>query len=471
MIIDELHEQIDKDWSKHLSETRKLLRIPSVSQSGEGIQECADKVERMVADLGAKHGQFRASKGSHPLVHGFLDVGADRTGLLYGMYDVQPVGNLDEWDYPPFGATIVTKKPYGEVIINRGSYNSKGALAGMLLALRTMVDHEAVPMNFHFLIEGEEEMGGQSLPRWVYKNKKTLSKADAAFSFDYAENGNGVPGIALGLKGCVYFDLIAEGASRGGPTAEVHSSDAVWVESPVWRLVHAISTMVDENQEPVVDGLWENVKGPNEEDLMLIRKLAKRFDVNAYHKEIGIKKFKVEGSKEELLTKYLFEPSINIDGLSAGFEEEGTKTVLPPRAKAKIDIRIVPDMTIAETRKKVMDHLKKRGFTDIKMRNYEDYPWSKIPFQEPVSQACIEAMRYHGKDPEIWPMVAGSAPMYLFDQVLGVPWGSMGLGHGGKAHSPNEFAVVKGMRDLEKSVATVFWKFKEIADNGGPKKK
>jgi acetylornithine deacetylase/succinyl-diaminopimelate desuccinylase-like protein len=80
-------------------------------------------------------------------------------------------------------------------------------------------------------------------------------------------------------------------------------------------------------------------------------------------------------------------------------------------------------------------------------------------------------MRYHGKDPEIWPMVAGSAPMYLFDQVLGVPWGSMGLGHGGKAHSPNEFAVVKGMRDLEKSVVTVFWKFKEIADKNGPRKK
>ncbi len=94
MIIDELHEQIDKDWSKHLSETRKLLRIPSVSQSGEGIQECADKIEQMVADLGAKHGQFRALKDGHPLVHGFLDVGADRTGLIYGMYDVQPVGNI-----------------------------------------------------------------------------------------------------------------------------------------------------------------------------------------------------------------------------------------------------------------------------------------------------------------------------------------------------------------------------------------
>lgn len=430
--------------------------------TGEGIQDSADFVEEMLAEMGARHGQFRATKKSHPLVHGYLDVGAERTVLLYGMYDVQPVGNLDEWEHPPFGATITRKRPYGEVLVNRGVYNSKAALCGMLLAIRTMVDNEAMPVNAHFLLEGEEELGGYSLPKWVYRNKARFSKADAAFSFDYSENAKGVPVISLGMKGCVYFDLVAEAKDRGGPEAELHSSDAVIVESPVWRLVHAISTMVDSDQNPTIDGLWDDVRAPSEEDRALVKELLRRFDIEAYREELGVKRFKVQGSAEEIMMKYLFEPSVNIDGLSAGYEEDGTKTILPPRAKAKLDIRIVPDMTIEGTRKKVMEHLRRRGFADIRMRNYVDYPWSKVSANDDAPRACIEAMRYHGKEPEVWPMVAGSAPMYLFDQMLGIPWGSGGLGYGGNAHSPNEFAVVKGMREFEKSVCTIFWKYAEL---------
>jgi len=222
--------------------------------------------------------------------------------------------------------------------------------------------------------------------------------------------------------------------------------------------------MVDEDQKPTIDGLWDDVAGPNKDDIELVKKLAKRFSPETHLGEISVKRFKVKGSKEELLKKYLFEPSVNIDGLSAGFEEDGTKTVLPPSAKAKLDIRLVPNMTIEGTKKKVMDHLKRRGFTDIRMRNYIDYPWSKVSPHDAVSRACIQAMRYHGKEPEVWPTAAGSAPFYLFDQVLGVPWGGSGLGHGGNAHSPNEFCVVKGMKDFEKSVATCFWKYAEIAE-------
>lgn len=464
MALEDIHNRIDRDWNKHLDATRRLLRIPSVSLTGEGIQETAEALEAMLREVGVKPGLFKAKKDSHPLVTGYLDAGAERTALLYGMYDVQPIGDVNEWDHPPFGATIVKKKPYGEIVVNRGAYNSKGALSGMLLAIRTMVDKGEMPVNIHFMIEGEEEQGGLSFPTYVEKNKAKLSKADVAFGFDYNENANGVPIISLGLKGCVYFDLICEGGARGGAVAEVHSSEAVWIESPVWRLVHAISTMVDENQQPTVDGLWDDVVGPNKDDIDLVKKLAKRFSPETHLGEISVKRFKVKGSKEELLNKYLFEPSINIDGLSAGFEVDGTKTVLPPTAKAKIDIRLVPNMTIEGTRKKVRDHLKKRGFTDIRMRNYIDYPWSKVSPHDAASRATIEAMRYHGKEPEVWPTAAGSAPFYLFDQVLGVPWGGSGLGHGGNAHSPNEFAVVKGMRDFEKSVATTMWKFAEFSE-------
>jgi len=464
MVIDDLHEEIDRAWPKHLEETRKFLRVPSVSMTGEGIQDTADMLEDLIAGMGATHGQFRATRASHPLVHGHLDVGSERTVLLYGMYDVQPVGDPDEWDHPPFGATVVSQKPHGKVVVNRGAFNSKASLVGSLLAIRTMLDEGSLPVNVRFLLEGEEECGGRSLPNFVSKNKAVLSKADAAFAPDYCENSLGVPQVCLGLKGCVYFDLIAEGKARGGPTAEVHSSDAVWIESPVWRLVHAISTMVDKDQRLAVDGLWDDVDRPGREDLELIKKLSKSFDPKKYLEECGVERSKLKGSKEKVLTKYMFEPSVNIDGLISGFQEEGTKTVLPPTATAKIDIRIVPGMTIEGTRRKVKAHLRRRGFTDIRMRHYEDYPCSKTAASTPVARACIDAMKYHRKEPEVWPMIAGSAPFYVFDEVLKVPWGSTGLGRGGKAHSPNEYAVVEGMRRFEKGVATMFWKFREHAD-------
>lgn len=464
MTIEELHKEIDKNWSKHLSETRRILKIPSVSATGEGIQDTADTIEEMVSGFGAKTKQFKATRKSHPLVYGKLDVGARKTLGIYSMYDVQPPGDLDEWDHPPFGATIVKKKPYGEILVNRGAYNSKASLVGTLLAVKTMVDKDQVPVNLHFFLEGEEESGGLSLPTFVRKNKSKLSCIDAGVWFDYSEDSKGEVDVALGAKGCVTFDLTAEGNENRGPMkGQVHSSVVVVVESPVLRLIRAISTFVDEDQNPTIKGLWDDVRPPSKQDLELIKKLTKRFDRKAYLAEIGVKKAKMEGTDEELLTKYLFEPSVNVAGLIAGYTGEGYSTILPGKALAKVDIRTVPDMTIEKTRKVVRDHLDQTGFKDVKMHSYEDYPWSKIPLEADITQAAIEALKFHGKDPRIWPLMAGSAPMYVFDEILGIPHAGTGLGFGGGAHAPNEFAVVRGMKDFEKSAITTFCKYAELA--------
>ena len=464
MAIEDLHRDIDKAWPNHLKRTRELLKIPSVSFTGEGIQDSADAFQEIIEKLGVKAGQFKATRKSHPLIHGHLDVGAEKTVLLYGMYDVQPVGDLDAWDTPPFAAAI-TKRRGEEVLVNRGVYNSKASLAGTVLAIETMLNRREMPVNARFLFEGEEELGGRSLPNYIAKNKAILSKADAAFGFDYCENEEGVPIVVSGMKGCLYFDLITDGKNQGGPPQEIHSSDAVWVKSPVWRLTKAISTFVDEDQVPCVDGIWDDVSGPDKEDKGLIKALAKRMDLEAYKRSLGIDQFKLKGTKEELIEKYMFEPSLNICGFDAGYNGEGTKTVLPSRAKVKIDIRLVPNMTVEGTVAKVMAHLKKRGFADVKIRRYEDYPYSKVPAHVPPLAATIEAMRYHGKDPEVWPMTAGSAPFYLFDEI-GVPWGGAGLGRGGNAHAPNEWASVNSMKEFEKGTITTLWKYAELSSKG-----
>lgn len=467
MTIEQLHAEIERRWKKHLETTRKVLKIPSISASGEGIQETADTLESMLEEMGAKTRQYRAGRQSHPLVYGYLDVGAEHTVAVYGMYDVQPPGNLDEWETPPFGAAIVRKKPYGEILVNRGAYNSKASLVGTLLAVRTMLDKGEMPLNVHFLLEGEEESGGKSLPTFVTKNRSNLSDAEAGLWFDYCEDSKGEVDISLGFKGCVSFDLIAEGKARGGPgEGQVHSSVAVVLESPVIRLIKAVSTLVDDNQDPAIDGIWDAVEEPSQEDLELIEDLAKRFDRASYLRECGARRFKVEGTDEEVLRKYMFEPSVNVSGLLSGYTGEGYSTILPDKAVAKVDIRIVPNMTTEGTRKLVRDHLDRRGFTDIKMTRYEDYPWSKIPFESHITQACIRALRYHGKDPRVWPMTAGSAPMFIFDQILGIPHCGTGLGFGGRAHAPNEFAVVSKMKDFEKSVITTLLEYANLSSSG-----
>ena len=474
MTLEQIHAKIDRQWPAHLRETREVLRIPSVSMTGEGIEETAQRLEEILSDMGAKTELFRARKGSHPVVAGRIDAGAEKTVIVYGMYDVMPVGDVDEWDHPPFGARIVEMEPYGKVLVNRGVCNSKAALMGSLLAIRTMNDMGELPTNVHFILDGEEELGGPGFPTYVRRNRNTLSKADAMFSFDYGENANGVPVICLGLKGVVYMDLTVRGSERGGPTkGEIHSSDAVIVESPVWRLLHALSSMVDEHQDPAIDGIWDDVAEPSAEDSALVRRLAKRFDPDCLAEELGVKRFKTKSSREKLLMKYFFEPSVNIDGFLAGYTEEGAKTVLPDSASAKMDIRLVPNMTIEGTRRRVKEHLRRRGFTDVEVKHHTDYAWSKVSVKEDVAQACIETARYHGKEPEVWPLLAGSAPFDFFDQYLGVPWMISGLGYGGGAHAPNEFAVVDGMREFEKSVATLLHIYVEIssANRSGRKRR
>ena len=472
MTIKELHKEVDRHWDNHLSETRRVLRIPSVSATGEGIQKTADAIDDMMSKIGARTEQFRATKTSHPLVHGYLDVGAKRTLAVYGMYDVQPAGNLREWDHPPFGATIVEKKPYGEVLVNRGAYNSKASLLGTILAVKTMIANDQLPINLHLFLEGEEESGGQSLPTFIRKNKAKLKDIDTGVWFDYSQDSKGDVDIALGSKGCVTFDLIATGNRNRGPmVGQVHSSVVVVVESPVLRLIKALSTLVDEDQRAAVKGLWDAAKPPSKQDQRLIRDLAKRFDRASFLRELGVEKAKVDVTDEEFLKRYCFEPSVNIAGLIAGYNGEGYSTILPHKALAKVDIRTVPNMTNKGTRKAVREHLDRNGFSDVTMTEYEDYPWSKVPLETDITQASIEALRYHGKEPRVWPMMAGSGPMYIFDEILNVPHCGTGLGFGGGAHGPNEFCTVEGMKAFEKSVITTFWKYAEISERGKGKRR
>ena len=442
----EVYRALDSNFPEALESARRLLRQPSVSATGEGVPECAEMVRGMMAELGCKTRMW--SKGGHPLVIGELDVGAPVTLIEYEMYDVQPVGDLTAWRAPPFAAEIHDVPGVGKSIISRGSTNSKGALANHLFTWKTIRDVDEMPVNLKILAEGEEEISSANFIEYIRTHRREL-KADAAIANDYSEDLRGVPTIYLGVKGCLYLTIWSRGnPEAGGPMdSEIHSSDAVWIGSPVWRLLQALTTLVDEDQRPIVDGFWSDVLPPTKKDVAMVKELAKRFDPSAWLKEARTAKFKYELPKDKLLLKYLFEPTLNLCGIYAGYVEHGgTKTVLPHEAYAKVDIRLVKNMTVAGTLRKLRAHLKKRGFDDLRIEVHGPYGPAKTDPDSWIAKAALDAVQAHGKEPEIWPSSGGTMPAFAFDGYLKLPWVSTGLGHGSHAHAPNEYASIEGMK-------------------------
>src|SRR2546428_581597 len=298
----EVGRALDARFPEALEYTRRLLRQPSVSATGEGIRECSELVRQMMADIGCKTRTW--AKGGHPLVIGELDVGAPVTLIVYEMYDVQPVGDLKAWQAPPFAAEIHDVPGVGRAVIGRGSTNSKGALANHLFTWKTIRDVDEVPVNLKILAEGEEEISSANFIAYIRTHRREL-KADAAIANDYSEDLRGVPTIYLGVKGCLYLTVWSRGNPQaGGPMdSEIHSSNAVWIGSPVWRLVQALSTLVDENQRPAIDGIWEDVVPPSKADSAMVKTLPKTFDPSAWLQEERTAKFKFDLPKDQLPLK------------------------------------------------------------------------------------------------------------------------------------------------------------------------
>ncbi len=443
----EVYRAIEQRFPEGLEKTRQLLRQPSVSATGEGIAECAEMVRSAMAELGCKTETF--AKGGHPLVVGFLDVGADTTLVEYEMYDVQPVGDLKAWRSPPYAAETHDVEGVGPAIVNRGATNSKGALMGHLHTWKVIRDVDELPVNLKILAEGEEEISSANFIEYI-RTHKTQLRADAAFANDYTEDLRGVPTVYLGVKGCLYLTIWSKGSKKvGGPMeAEIHSSNAAWIESPVWRLVQALDTLVDrKTQRPVVQGFWDEVRAPSKRDLEMIRDLSKTFSPGAWLKEEHVAKFKYDLPKDKLLTKFLFEPTINLCGIYAGYiDHGGTKTILPHQAYAKVDIRLVKDMTVEGTLRKLRAHLKKHGFGDLEIQVHGPYGAAKTDPDSWIARAAVDTIRAHGKEPEVWPTSAGTMPAFAFDEYLKLPWVASGLGHGSGAHAPNEYASIEGMQ-------------------------
>ena len=462
-MIERVQQHIEEHWPAHLEATRAFVRQPSISADGTGMAEMAALVRDKIVALGGE--AEIVPTPLHPVVWGRIDAGKPRTLLYYGMYDVQPVvGEERDWIVDPFAGEIRDLPDLGPCVVNRGIMNQKGPLIGFFNVLESIrAVAGGLPLNVVFMIEGEEEMQSRSLPGFVRENRERL-RADAAFFSMYNQGPDGKVVTYLGVKGILFFELIARGGDWGGPAGNraVHGSNAVWFASPTWRLVHALASMVTPDQKHVlIDGFYDDVATISPHDEALLERLAATFNPDDQLHANEVRRFKYDLAGVDLLKKYLYQPTLNVDGLISGHTAEGTKTIVPHEARAKVDIRMVPNQEPGKMLDLVRQHLRRHGFDDIEVRLEDAYKWAKTTIDDPTVKALLRTYRDFGIEAEVWPHLGGSAPFYLFTDVLEIPFAFGGLGHGGRVHSPNEYATVEGMKRHELSMAAFLYHLAE----------
>ncbi len=418
-------------------------------------------------DLGCQEVEIVETNG-HPGVWAYYNADNEKTIVNYCMYDTQPVEG-EEWSSPPFEANVVEKPSLGKVIIARGAVNSKGGYRMWLNALEAIIAIQGkLPVNIMFTAEGEEELGSPHFPQIIAKYQNRLKEADAVLGCGPSQDQEGKIKMFLGVKGIVYLELECSGKSWGrGPQAfDIHSSTKAIVDSPVWRLINALSTMVSGDGNTIlIEGWYDKVASPSLEDIELVDKLVEVFDDRVWKESFKIKRWIDDLEGKDLILKYLYSTTLNIDGIWGGYTGPGTKTVLPHKVICKVDVRVVPNQKPEDVVPLIRAHLDKHGYNDIEIREHDRYGWSKTSVKEPVAQAVLSVYKGYGKKVEVWPHMGGSAPFYLYTQNLNLPVAGGGLGHGGRAHSPDEYLVIQGnekvagLVEAEKSYVDILYAY------------
>jgi acetylornithine deacetylase/succinyl-diaminopimelate desuccinylase-like protein len=454
-----VYDYIDDNLDDHLAAIQRWLRQPSISAQNVGIEDMAELVRQDLENLGFAETAIVPTDG-HPGVWGYYDAGAAKTLAVYFMYDVQPV-NPEDWDSPPFAAELIDHE-LGKVIMARGATNQKGPERAFLNALEAIIAVDGtLPVNIMLTAEGEEELGSPHYPQIVDAYEDRLKTADSVLFPFNSQRPDGTIGVILGVKGIIYFEMIARGGEWGGPSvAEIHGSYKAIVGSPVWRLVQALSTLVSEDGNTIlVPGYYDDIRPPNDEESRLINAGIEQWSDQQMQDIFGVSQWIDGMTGKDAAIELLFTTTMNIDGIWAGYTGEGTKTILPHQATAKVDSRLPPDIDPDEAMAKIRAHLDNNGFGDIEIHQLGGYPASQTSVETAPVQSALSVFKKYSDNLAVQPRVAGSAPFYQFTDRLGLPLVPAGLGFGTGAHAPNEIMLIEpaedtaaaGLADVEKA--------------------
>jgi acetylornithine deacetylase/succinyl-diaminopimelate desuccinylase-like protein len=438
---------IAKNHAVAVKRLQDWIALPSIAAENRAGKEGAEHMAQLAREAGFQRVEVVPTAGM-PGVFATLDAGAPKTLGVYFMYDVKQF-DPREWSSPPLEARLLDKPGMGRIVMGRGAVNQKGPEATFLAALHAMKDAgRKLPVNLVLVAEGEEEIGSTHFGEIVNRPDilAALKKTEGILLPHANQDTTGGVSVELGAKGIAELELVSSGAKWGrGPKQDLHSSLKAAVDSPVWHLVAALSTLVTpDGNKPAVDGWYENVKPLTARQKELIAQSVKVRNEKAEMEEMGISHWIDDLPFQAAMERLAAEPTINIEGLVAGYTGPGGKTILPGRAVAKIDCRLVPDMTIEEAKRKLRAHLDKRGFTDIEINVTGGYDPTQTDETSRLVQAQIATYKALGLEPSINPRMAGSWPGVRFTGApLHLPAGGFGTGYGTGAHAPDEFFLVE----------------------------
>jgi acetylornithine deacetylase/succinyl-diaminopimelate desuccinylase-like protein len=439
--------EIEKRHDEAVKRLQEWIRQPSIAAENRGVTEGCDLTMRLLPEAGFAK-VTKVPTDGQPGIFATLDAGAPRTLGLYFMYDVKQADPA-EWSSPPWEAALVEKPGLGKVLVGRGAVNQKGPEAAFLDALHAIRGSGGkLPLNLVLVAEGEEEIGSPHFPQIVERPEvqAALGHCIGIFMPSATQGLDGEVTTTLGAKGVVELELIASGERWGrGPRRDIHSSNKARVDSPAWHLVEALVTLVSsDGNDPAIEGFADKVRPLSPAEKAMIAEAARRLDEASTKKLLGVDCWVHDVSWQEALELLMSRPTVNIEGLVGGYTGPGGKTILPGKAVAKLDLRLVPDMTAAEALAALKAHLAKRGFGDIEVKVSGGYDPTSTPADAAIIRTEIAVYRRAGIDPVILPRNAGSWPGYVFTgEPLRLPAGHFGLGHGSGAHAPDEYYVIE----------------------------
>ena len=438
---------------RFLNELKDLLRIPSISTLPEHKDDCRRAAEVVAAELkriGMENVRLIEAEG-HPLVYadwlhaaGKHGVPADRsssggskpTVLVYGHYDVQPPDPLDEWLSPPFEPTERDGNLYA-----RGAVDDKGQVWAQVKALESLLAaNGALPLNVRVLVEGEEEVGGEGIARFVASKPPEL-KADFALVSDTEMFAPGLPTLCVGLRGMIYTELEVRGART-----DLHSGMyGGAAPNPFIALAQIIARLKDEDGHILIPGFYDDIIPPSPEELAAWRSLP--FDEEEYRiAEVGSRQLVGEAGFS-VLERTWARPTVEVHGIPGGFTGAGAKTVIPAKAVAKVSMRLVPGMTPAKAfqlYKGYVERIAPPG-VDVEVRLIHSGDPCLIPVDNPYIKAATLALGDVWGQETVFIRSGGSIPIVGdFARHLGLPSVMMGFGlPDDNLHAPNEKFCLK----------------------------
>ncbi len=447
-----MNTYIEQNKDRFLNELFDFLRIPSVSADTKfqpDMLRAAEFVKEKLLSAGLDKAEICPTAG-HPIVYAEKIVNASLpTVLVYGHYDVQPADPYELWDSPPFEPTIkVTKNHPDGAIFARGSCDDKGQIYMHVKAIEMMLAQDSLPCNVKVMFEGEEEVGSENLGVFVKANKEKLA-ADLILISDTSIIANDIPSVETGLRGLTYMEVAVT-----GPNRDLHSG--VYggaVANPVNVLCEMIASLHDSDGKITVKGFYDKVVELTQEDRDALE--AAPFDLNEYKDDLDI--FQVSGEKGYTTReRAAIRPTLDVNGIWGGYTGEGSKTVLPSKAFAKISMRLVPDQDWEEIAELFDTHFKEIAPNTVKVkvsRHHGGQPYV-TPTDSAGYKAAVMAMEEaFGKKP-VPTRGGGSIPIVaLFEQELGLKSILFGFGLDSDAlHSPNEhyglFNFFKGIETI-----------------------